>query len=229
MSYTYTFEKDNCWYASVCQQYDTAECNAHCIRYMEMHYLMENSGIPKKKQIPTPLVPDSCDLETFKKLKAIKDDIVEFVQDGHNLYLYSQQFGNGKTSWAIKLLGKYFNDVWEGNGFRCRGLFISVPMFITNLNTFKNDKDFELLKERIKTVDLVVWDDITVTGASASSYLTLASYIDARQLSGLANIFTGNFDGEQLKETLSDRLTSRIWDASIRLELTGSSRRNSTW
>ena len=229
MAYTYSFNKEDCWYAKVCQQYDTEHCNAHCLRYMEMHYLMETSGIPKKRQIPEPLTPKECDLEAFYNLNDIKNDIVTFVNEGHNLYLYSEQFGNGKTSWAIKMLGKYFNEIWEGNGFKCRGLFISVPMFITKLNNFSNDKEFELLKERLKTVDLVVWDDISVSGATASSYLTLASYIDARQLSGLSNIFTGNFNEVQLKETLSDRLASRIWDASVRIELTGPSRRNTQW
>lgn len=131
MAYEYIFDVTKCWYIDVCNKFQTEECNASCIRYMEMDYLMQNSGIPKNRQYSVSLIPSKNDVQAFLTLKDIKDNIVEFVQNGESVYIYSNNFGNGKTTWAIKLMQKYFDNVWAGNGFRCRGIFIHVPTFLT--------------------------------------------------------------------------------------------------
>ena len=118
MTYEYIFDKNKCWYTSVCGKYETPECNASCIRYMEMDYLMQNSGIPRNRQYAVLLTPSKKDVQAFVTLKEIKDDIINFVENGESIYIYSDNFGNGKTTWAIKLMQKYFDDIWVGNGFR---------------------------------------------------------------------------------------------------------------
>ena len=76
---------ENCWYKKVCTQ----DCNKGCLRYTEMKYLIDNSGIPKSRQYPIALEPDNIDYEEFVKLADIKDTITEFVERGYNLYICS--------------------------------------------------------------------------------------------------------------------------------------------
>lgn len=225
--YEYQFDRDKCWYVESCDKYGTPSCNAGCIRFMEMHFLMNNSGIPKNKQYGMTLMPSKVDYDAFVRLRDIKEDIVNFVANGESLYIHSRNFGNGKTSWGIKLLHNYFNSVWAGNGFRCRGIFINVPTFLTKIKEgIRNqDEEFELLKSRLMEVDLVVWDDIAATKLSDFDHTNLLTYIDQRNLSGLANIYTGNLSGEPLREALGNRLMSRVWNESTTIEFVGTDRR----
>jgi DNA replication protein DnaC len=214
---------EKCWYEKVCQN----ECKPNCIRYLEMEYLMSHSNLPVKKQCPQILKAPNEDYKAFCELADIKDDIERFVADGENLYITSREVGNGKTSWAIKLLLRYFNEIWAGNCFRTRGLFIHVPTFLLQCKNFNYvDEEFETLKYRLPRVDLVVWDDVAAGGMSAYDYSQLMSYIEQRQMAEKSNIFTGNLNETELKNTLGDRLASRIWNASTVIELKGKDMRN---
>ena len=221
--YQYNFNPDICWYKNVCQN----KCIDSCIRYMEMDFLLYHSQIPKKQQFPISLVPENKDYDNFVYLADIKDDIVNFVNNGENLYITSNYTGNGKTSWAIKMLLKYFDSVWSGNGFRIRGVFIHVPTFLNKLKSdIKNpDLEFESLVSCLVDVDLVIWDDIASTGLSQYDHSQLLTYIDQRVLSGKSNIFTGNIpDKEGLEKAVGARLTSRILSGET-VELKGRDRR----
>lgn len=200
-----------CWYKDVCLA-DVSMCQ-NCIKFLEMQNLMETSGLPKARQCPQPLTAPSCDREAYKKLAEIKDDIVTFVEQGANLYITSEVTGNGKTSWAIKLLLRYFDQVWNGNGFNVRGLFVHVPTFLLKAKDFKTvDPDFEHLKKYLTKADLVVWDDIAGSNMSGYDYSQLLVYLDNRILARKSNIFTGNYDTkEELESKLGQRLASRIY------------------
>lgn len=215
--------KDDCWYKDVCA-YD--QC-VNCIRYSEMKYLMDNSGLPAKKRHPVQL-DGSRDPKEFKLLADIKNDIVNFVQNGESLYIFSEYTGNGKTSWSIKLLLKYFDSTWAGNGFRVRGYFQHVPTLFNVLKDFSNTNN-ELkteLKHKLQTVDLVVWDDIASTKISDYDQQQLLTLIDARVSEGLSNIYTGNITShEALTKAVGDRLASRIWNLSTLVEFKGKDRR----
>jgi len=227
MAYEYIFDKDKCWYTSVCGKYGSPECNAGCIRYMEMDFLMQNSGIPRNKQYNVLLTPSKEDVQAFVTLKEIKDNIITFVENGESVYIYSHNFGNGKTTWAIKLMQKYFDKVWAGNGFRCRGIFIHVPTFLTKIKEgiSQKDEDFETLKSRLMTVDLVIWDDIAATKLGDFDHANLLTYIDQRKLNQLSNIYTGNLDRDELQEALGNRLASRVWNDSTPVKFVGADRR----
>lgn len=226
-NYTYNFDVDKCPYKDVCKMFNTNECNAGCIRYLEMDYLLFTSGIPKSKRIPKTLIPENIDLESFKRLNNIKNDIVNFVNDGCSLYLYSQTTGNGKTSWAIKILLKYFDKIWVGNRFKPRGLFINVPGFLRMVteNVQNPTDEFKELKQLIEEVDLVVWDDIGATKLTDYDHKNLLSFVDQRVLAEKANIYTGNLPGEMLADAVGYRLASRIYNESSVIELKGQDRR----
>ena len=209
-----------CWYKDVCEK---VSCNS-CIRYNEMKFLVDSSGIPYNKQYPQELIA-GVDIAAFEELAAIKDDIVEFVANGENLYICSQNTGNGKTSWSIKLLLKYFDQIWAGNGFRVRGLFIHVPTLLNNLKNFSNPLSEEYKKDIIQC-DLVVWDDIGSSYLSDYDNSQLISLIDQRIFNEKSNIYTGNLvDKDLLLKSLGDRLYSRVINSSEVVIFRGKDRR----
>lgn len=211
----------NCWYKDVC----TYDFCTNCIRYSEMKYLMDNSGIPVNKQIPTSLIA-GVDLNQYSKLADIKSDIVNFVADGENLFICSKYTGNGKTSWAIKLLLRYFDQIWAGNGFRVRGLFVNVPTLLLQLKNFGNPLSEEY-KRYLMDVDVVVWDEIASTSISNYDYGNLLMFLDHRIFADKSNIFTSNaVSKEELEKNVGAKLASRIWNTSTVIEFNGKDRRH---
>ena len=97
-----TLKQKDCWYREVCSEAPHG-CTATCVRFAEMLNLMQMSNLPKYRWFPEPLYADK-DINAFRELKAIKDDIKNWVKEGNSLYLYSESFGNGKTSWAVNLM-----------------------------------------------------------------------------------------------------------------------------
>lgn len=205
---------EECWYLGVCPKSPDG-CSNTCLRYSEMLSLVQQSNIPPSKWIPLKLRPGK-DRLAFIRLQEIKDDIENWTKKGGNLYIYSDTFGNGKTSWAIKLMLAYFNKIWAGNGFRRRGIFVSVPEFIDRNREIINNRDEEFVKirEDLLKCDLVVWDDISSIKLTDFNHAILFNYIDARMLANKANIFTGNVDYEGMVKNLGGRLASRIWNGS---------------
>lgn len=209
-----------CWYVDVCSQ----ECSDSCIRYLEMKHLMDSSKLPLNKQIPA-LLDAGEDYEQFLKLAEIKNSIVEFVKSGKNLYITSNYTGNGKTSWAIKLMLKYFDEIWAGNGFKTRALFVHVPTFLLHMKDFNNPMSEEY-KTDLLNCDLVVWDDIASVNMSNYDFSQLLMYIDGRLLQTKSNIFTSNINSvKSLQEHLGIKLASRIYNTSEIVELRGKDRR----
>ena len=209
-----------CWYNSVCQMDNSC---SNCIRFVEMKYLMDNSGLPKAKQRPITLIPDDCDYDKFVQLSEIKNDIVNFVENGENLFICGS-VGNGKTSWAIKILLKYFDEIWAGNGFRVRGMFVHVPTLLSKLKNFENPL-LASYKENLSKADLIVWDELG-TVISNYDYTQLLMYLDGRLLNEKSNIYTSNLTTyDELSKCFGERLASRLNTAQTKIVLKGRDRR----
>lgn len=205
-----------CWYKNVCKE----ECTSGCVRYNSMKCLFEKSGLPENKWNPIKVIAYDKDLDKFKQLAEIKSNIVRFVDSGKNLYIWSNICGNGKTSWAIKMIHSYFDKRWSIAGFECKAYFVHVPTLLTRAKSF-NSKDFLSDEERnyILNADLVVWDDIASTKLSEFDHQTLLTLIDYRIRCDKSNIYTGNCDNKECYEYLGGRLFSRVWQSSERIEL----------
>ena len=189
-----------------------------------MKYLIEQSHIPKSKQYPV-ILQAGVDYNAFCDLADIKDDIVAFVEEGCNLYITSNCTGNGKTTWAIKLMLKYFDEIWAGNGLRVRGIFVHVPTLLNQLKNF-NQPLSEEYKQNLLECDLVVWDDIASTDMSAYDHSQLLSYVDQRIFNEKANIFTGNLsEFDTLAKAVGEKLASRIYRTGTVIEFKGKDRR----
>ena len=209
-----------CWYKNVCNQ----ECSFNCVRYTEMKHLMDTSNIPKSMQTPVTLEAGE-DYNAYCRLAEIKDNIVDFIEAGQNIYITSRYTGNGKTSWALKLLLKYFDEVWAGNGLKTRGLFVHVPTFLLKAKNFIEPLSEEY-KQNLLDCDIVVWDDIAGVGISQYDYAQLLMYLDNRLLRKKSNIYTSNIsDKSTLSDMLGVKLTSRIYNTSEIITFNGKDRR----
>lgn len=206
----------DCWYAQSCED----DCSK-CVIYPQMKWQFDNSGLPKSKYMPIKLKPQSNDRRAFEKLADIRENIEDFVEQGKNLYICGEIPGNGKTSWAIKMLQTYFHYVAEGNMFEVKGMFVSVPDLLLRLKDFSNPVSNEY-KDNLRNTDLLILDDIAVTGLSQYDYLQLFTLIDSRMLAGKSIIFTSNVtDIKKLEEVIGERLASRVFGNSIIVEIKG--------
>lgn len=216
---------DKCLFFEVCQTKEN--CSVDCIRYAEMTYLINHSGLPNNLIRKTNLVPDNIDLNSFIYLADIKDDIENFVKDGKNLYIYSTNTGNGKTTWLSKLLKSYFNKIWAGNGFRTRGYYIDLPTFFIELKEAINNpnEDLNEQKEFLKNVELLCVDGISPITLSEFELNYLMYIVDYRINNGLSTIYGSNLDENGLLRFFGTRLKSRIFNNSKIIRFQGIDRR----
>lgn len=206
------------------------DCNSSfCRRRYLMERIYNNSLLSDKQRehINLKVDADMTDLEEFKRLANICENIVDFVERGENLYIHSGTCGNGKTSWTLKMLESYANKVWPYAESGCVMLFVSVPKFILAVKeniTNKNEYAQFILDNYLKA-DIVIWDDIATKTATQFEIDNLLRMINDRIYAGKSNVYTSNLDAAGLSAALDERLASRI-RGSIDIELHGKDKRN---
>lgn len=215
---------ERCYFEPVCS---AKPCNkASCIRFLEFKNLIEKSNLPKKYIVYTELTAPDADLAAYEQLYGLQMIIDTFVAEGRQIYLWSKECGNGKTTWASKLLKAYFAKIWPGNQFKMRGYFIHVPSFLERLKDNISDKnDINEVKKCLRDADLVIWDDVAVKNISEFEIGVLLHLIDFRVSNLKANIYTSNLSRQKLEALLGQRLTSRIYNASTVIQFHGIDRR----
>lgn len=217
----FEFKPELCWFKEVCTNYSTDICNCGCSLYCQYYYLINLANVPVQLQYPqNQKLNAGIDIEKYKYLADLKDNILQFVDEGQNLFLYSKYYGNGKTTWSIKLLSSYFSKIWPGNGTKCRGLFINVDDFLMKKKSAISQKNYRLLQieELIPNVDIVIWDDIGCTKLSDYEHSILFPLINSRISSHKCNIFTSNVIDDEFVNNVGGRLASRILETSTIVE-----------
>lgn len=217
-----------CWLYDTCSHVDCEK--GFCLKKYKLEQLYEASLLSEKQRKHLALYPDAdgTDIDVFKKLAGISKDIVRFVDEGGNLFLYSDNCGCGKTSWAIRMIQTYFNQIWVRSDLTCRALFVHVPSFLNALKASISapNEYADYILQNIETADIIVWDDIADKIGSEYDLNKLLSFIDRRIALGKTNIYTSNIHGRKLVEALGERLASRIERFSISLEFKGGDKRS---
>lgn len=207
---------DECLYKGVC----TTKCSETCVRYVQMDKLLELSNLPKRLRKPTRLKcpPEYPDFKAYTELAEYKNNISANVKEGNNLLICSKYCGNGKTTWASKIMLKYFDETWFNSYGVTRGLFVHVPTLLNDIRCFENCPEYI---ERINEADLVIWDDIAyATSLTEFQSQQLLMYIDYRINECKSNIYTCNMiTKEEMSNKLGLRLASRIYNQSKVVEL----------
>lgn len=215
---------NDCWFKNNCSY----ECKSSCNIFNEFKYLLANSGIPDGYQEPKKLYPEQVDLQAFKTLKAVKEDIEMFVNQGRFLYLHSSNCGNGKTANVCKIALTYLALIANGNGFDLdNGVYFAyMPELVLLTTDFENDERKAILDSLMKR-KLVIMDDIGSCDSGKFANTNLASIIDSRYRNKLATILTSNLDANGLENQYGARLADRLLSDMV-IELKGNSRREST-
>lgn len=219
---------ETCWMWNSCSR---KHCNdpSGCLILTKLNFLYKEANVPPYLRVKRTLVVDSdeSDLEAFRQLSLIQQNILSFVGEGKSLYIWSTQAGNGKTSWALRLLQTYFNKIWLNSPLRCRALFINVPFFLQALkdNISIKSEYISHIKENASQCDLIIWDDISNKIGTDFEINSLLSIIDSRLIQGKSNIYTSNVPPADLKNYLDIRLGSRIATASNCIQLVGGDKR----
>lgn len=217
----------DCYLRHICNGKDCAA--DFCLRKYKMDSLYTAALVPenKRKHITLHVDADGTDFEAFTQLAAIEANIENFVSEGKNLFLHSEQPGNGKSSWAYRFIEAYFNKIWPGADLACRALFVNVPKFLIALkDNIDSENDYaKYIKEQIYKADLVVWDDICNKMGTEYEINQLLNFIDPRLVEGKTNIYTSNLGKDGIYVALGERLGSRICNLSIDIELKGKDKR----
>ena len=216
---------DNCFYNKVC---DIEDCSPSCIRYIEMNNLLTKSLLPKKFFRPVMMDTPSEDERAYDYLITIAKNMRDFVESGKNLTLYSAKTGNGKTTWAIRLMQNYFNQIWNGNGLQTRGIFLNVPTFINSVKqSFSmEDETVANVQKLLPTVPLLILDDIGATKLSEFDISLLTNIVDSRIMNSRSTIFTTNCNKSELEAAIGVRLTDRVYNTSTTVTFRSETHRN---
>lgn len=171
------------------------------------------------------------DYESFCYLKKVKENIVSFVKLHHNLLITSEHVGNGKTTWAAKIILHYIDSYAQDYSFKDNTpvLFINVPDFLMQKKLAISDKviaeEVSEIEKAILTAKIVVFDDIATKVATDYERELLYTYINNRTSNYLTNIYTTNVSLTNLREELGIRIADRIIGYSKCIELTGAGMR----
>ena len=157
-----------------------------------------------------------------------KENILDHVNKGEGLYIWGENTGNGKTSWACKIMGYYFRKIAFSSGLENEGLYIYLPTFLDDLrnsyNTSSSEFDEEL--EMVKNCKLLIVDDIGAERVTEWVRERLVSIINTRVSNGLCTIYTSNLSLKGLTDKLGDdRISSRIKGSVQELNLVGKDNR----
>ena len=224
-----------CIYKSSCKKKDCDIwqdiTNNFCMRYFKIDKILDNAMLSPKQRKDIKLVLDSdkSDYNSYATLNKFKESIMNNIEDNVNLYIYSEITGNGKTSWAIKLLTECVKKNWINIQINSRPvLFINVPQYLLELklNIRSQSEYVQIVQDNFLKADLIVWDDIGTKTASDFELEYLLSMIDNRQrLERKIDIYTSNIIPTELQKYVGDRLASRILNTSQLIEFKGQDKR----
>ena len=205
----------DCVYNSVCK----VKCTNSCIRYIQFNRLLELSNLPKIYKHPITICAVDQDYNAYMRLDEIRHNVVDFVNNGKNLFICSKTCGNAKTTWAAKIMLKYFDQTWHNSYDTTRGLFVHIPTLMLDLKKFDNIPEYI---SRINSADLVIWDDLASTNKLTDfEHEQLLQFIDYRISNEKSNIYTSNItEYETLKASVGGRLASRIFNGSEKIVFT---------
>lgn len=213
----------SCYLFPMCFKYKSNKCSGKgdCKKYPKVDILLNASQLPLMMRNPTALTVPKVDEDAYRFLNNWRKNVVENVDNGKSLYIYSSGTGNGKTTWATKILIEYISKTWLKSSMDCKVLFIDVSRFMLELKSCIGTEDnnyIATIKRNVYNCDLVIWDDIATKCATEYEKDILLSIINYRVNNNKSNIFTSNMDKDRLYEFLDKRLASRIIGSSDLVE-----------
>lgn len=197
--------KDQCWFknSKFCEN---ANCDIVCKYYDNLHQIFMLSNLPEQYWFKLAIFPNIDD-NSYKRLAQIKDDIDNWGQNGNNLYIWSSNYQNAKTSWEIKLIQSYANCFIEYHFDK--PLIYFLP-YIDLQDAFQgqvNDPDkFNKLKDVLFDTELVAWDNIDLICNNVKLQELVGLILDKRMMNKKSNIFTSHISPQQFNNLCQNKL-----------------------
>ena len=220
----------SCYLKDTCKKFKNNICveGDFCLKLFKTEKLFDLALLSKNQRVQIPLYTEQCDVEAYELLNSISKNIRDEVDKGLNLYIYSENTGNGKTSWALRLIQNYINSVWYDSSITTRALYINVPRYLLAIkDAIGNVNEYaDHIKNNVLNADLVIWDDIATKTITEFESENLLSIINTRLDLGKSNIYTANIDPSDIQQSVGARLTSRIIGKSKVIHFKGKDKRN---
>ena len=199
--------------------------NVYEIWKKKLRQLLVESEVPLNYFEPQKLVRRKIDNAAWTWLEDYRSNIVERVENGKNIVISSAQVGNGKTSWAIRLLQRYLAETALDGRLSVKGIFtVSASMLeiFGDFGYFETSVEFFDYLNRLKNCDLLVIDELGSGRITQVSYNHFYDLVNYRVANGKATIYTTNFSDSYIKEFLGERMYSRIFDTATVIEFAAS-------
>ena len=218
---------ENCWYKNICEDVDTENCGGECHTFKGMLNCFVASNIPTTLWHKFNLTTPKVDSQAYAKLAEVKENIVNFVDNGHNIIITSANCGNGKTRWAIKLGQKCIEKLWSSCVSTPPVFYMYMPdLLLASRRAMSGGKLFDKYLNSLRYAKLVIWDDIGNTAFTNYDMITLQAVIEGRINEGLSNIFTTNVPEEEIIKNIGERLYDRLYKLSTLIEFKAGSMRS---
>lgn len=236
----------NCKYSRSCKKFNTKECTPLCYPYVFMHGTGGNGGLWITRNVPkkySDCFKENLPIKNEPSYKRILDYINKLphliLNKNVGLYLYGGT-GNGKTTTAIAILNEY---TIARSKLHLKGelkitenpaLFVKLSSFQNTYNAqFRGTQDMQVeasgsyyrFKERMKSVELLVIDDIAMRDSTEAFRQELYEIIDHRVTEDLTTIYTSNVTLNDLVEFLGERISSRIEGQAYPIKFEGKDQR----
>lgn len=206
-----------CWFARICGSQEICSHQTDltaCTRYNQMYLQTVKAGIPGmlpiNHQLEKPKNPDSLDYCVYTKLMSL--DLEKLVEDGKSIVIESSKSGNGKTTWAQRLLLKYLTKNLEKSDV---GYFLDLPQVFHEVKESISSGERLPYDDIFKNVKLLVIDNVGHRAYSSYEKEWLLRVLSLRSLKGLSTIYTMTLSKQSsLTDMIGERLFSRIYNGS---------------
>jgi len=166
--------------------------------------------------VPTGML--HCDWDDWKQIESLDQaaldlnrqvsDLMDWNGRPH-LVVISGPPGTGKTHMAISVLKEYV----EANTFRTARFWTEFNFIQAIKQSFSGGKD--VMHDTLKSVDLLVFDDLGVVRSSDWSAETRAGLLNARIDNRKLTLITTNLGQAEISQTIDERLASRLNGAYV--------------
>lgn len=229
-------ERVDCKFRGSCKKYHESQenCTPYCYPYVFLHGTDGKGGFWATRNVPKKY----SDLfrEDLKLIEADNkriydavinylENVIENVQSRNRGLYFCGGTGTGKTTTAIVILNEYLIERCKQHLQGLKKIEVNPALFVKlsevqNIynSQFRGTQDMQNssavkyygLKDKMKTVDLLIIDDIALRGLPEGFMNEMYEILDCRATENLTTIFTSNVPYEELPDYVGDRITSRI-------------------
>lgn len=159
-----------------------------------------------------------------------------------NLYLWSPEKGNGKTSTAAAVLNEFMLISWKAS-VKLKATIPQPPAYFLDVNSLQTlynrftrqgvaqevteeaSKKYYAEMDVAKNAPMLVADDIGVRSATEAFRADLHEIINYRLVKGLPTIYTSNVPLVDMEQVFDERLYDRMRDKTVMIRFEGDSKR----